>query len=46
MAPSEALAIDRLAAGDVGAGLRLSDAARWNKTDYDWEFFIENGEAF
>ena len=46
MAPSESLAIERLAAGDVDAGLRLSDAARWNQTADDWAHFIANGDAF
>ena len=46
MASSEALAVDRLASADVDAGLRLSDAARWNQTADDWVFFIEHGEAF
>jgi GNAT superfamily N-acetyltransferase len=42
----EAPAIERLARADVDAGLRLSDAARWNQTDDDWAFFIEHGDAF
>jgi GNAT superfamily N-acetyltransferase len=46
MAPSESLAIERLAAGDVEAGLRLSDAARWNQTADDWAHFIAHGDAF
>lgn len=46
MAPSESLAIERLAAGDVDAGLRLSDAARWNQTADDWAHFIAHGDAF
>lgn len=46
MAPSESLAIERLGAGDVAAGLRLSDAARWNQTADDWVHFIANGDAF
>ncbi|HEX4233531.1 MAG TPA: GNAT family N-acetyltransferase [Caldimonas sp.] len=46
MAPSEALAIDRLGVGDVDAGLRLSDAAGWNQTAEDWAFFIARGTAF
>ena len=46
MAPSEALAVERLAAADVDAGLRLSDAARWNQTADDWSFFIRHGAAF
>ncbi|HEY2561792.1 MAG TPA: GNAT family N-acetyltransferase [Caldimonas sp.] len=46
MAASEALAIDRLVAADVDAGLQLSDAARWNQTAEDWAFFIAHGDAF
>ena len=46
MAPSEALAVERLRAADVDAGLRLSDAARWNQTAGDWAFFIRHGDAF
>ena len=46
MAPSEALAIERLAAADVEGGLRLSDAARWNQTADDWAHFIGAGDAF
>jgi GNAT superfamily N-acetyltransferase len=46
MAPSEALAIDRLGAADVDAGLRLSDSARWNQTADDWAFFTAHGDAF
>jgi ribosomal protein S18 acetylase RimI-like enzyme len=46
MAPSESLAIERLAAGDVDAGLRLSDAACWNQTADDWAHFIGHGAAF
>jgi hypothetical protein len=46
MAPSEALAIERLAAADIDAGLRLSDAARWNQTADDWRFFIAHGDVF
>jgi GNAT superfamily N-acetyltransferase len=46
MAPSEALAIERLAAADIDAGLRLSDAARWNQTADDWRFFVAQGDAF
>jgi N-acetylglutamate synthase-like GNAT family acetyltransferase len=43
MAPSESLAIERLAAGDVEAGLRLSDGVRWNQTADDWAHFIAHG---
>jgi hypothetical protein len=46
MAPSESLAIERLGAADVDAGLRLSDAARWNQTAEDWAHFIAHGDAF
>jgi GNAT superfamily N-acetyltransferase len=46
MAPSEALAIDRLGTADVEAGLRLSDAAGWNQTAEDWAFFVAHGDAF
>jgi GNAT superfamily N-acetyltransferase len=46
MAPSELLAIERIAAGAVAAGLRLSDAARWNQTADDWAHFIAHGDAF
>ena len=46
MAPSEAVAIERLGAGAVQAGLRLSDAARWNQTADDWAHFIAHGDAF
>jgi GNAT superfamily N-acetyltransferase len=46
MAPSEALAIERLRAADVEGALRLSDAARWNQTADDWAHFIAHGEAF
>ena len=46
MAPSEALAIERLAAADVEGGLRLSDAARWNQTADDLAHFIGAGDAF
>src|ERR1700750_741169 len=44
MAPSEALAIARLVAADIDAGLRLSDTARWNQTADDWAHFIAHGE--
>ena len=46
MAPSDALAIERLGPADIDAGLRLSDAARWNQTADDWSFFIRHGAAF
>jgi GNAT superfamily N-acetyltransferase len=46
MAPSEALAIERLGAGDVDGGLRLSDEAGWNQTADDWSHFIGSGDAF
>ena len=46
MASSEAIAGERLERSDVAAGLRLSDAARWNQTADDWAFFIERGEGF
>jgi len=45
MAISEALAVERLGQGDVGAGLALSDAAGWNQTADDWAFFIAAGEC-
>jgi len=37
--------IETLAIDDVGAGLRLSDAAGWNQVDDDWALFIEHGHA-
>ncbi|MGZ8259999.1 MAG: GNAT family N-acetyltransferase [Caldimonas sp.] len=37
---------ERLAAADAAAGLRLSDAARWNQTADDWAFFLRQGAAF
>jgi len=46
MAPFESLAIERLGAADVDAGLRLSDAAHWNQTADDWAHFIAHGDAF
>jgi len=46
MAPSEALALERLGPADVDAALRLSDAARWNQTADDWAHFIAHGDAF
>ncbi len=46
MATSDALAIERLGAGDVEAGLALSDAAGWNQNADDWAFFIAQGETF
>ena len=45
MAASEALAIERIGAGDVASGLALSDAAGWNQTAADWAFFIAEGNA-
>lgn len=45
MALSEAVAIERLAAADMAAGLALSDAAGWNQTGEDWAVFIEHGHA-
>ncbi len=46
MATSEAPAIEQLGAGDVPAGLALSDAAGWNQTAADWAYFIVEGETF
>jgi len=46
MAPSDALAIERLGAADIDAALRLSDAARWNQTADDWAHFVAQGDAF
>jgi len=45
MALSEAVAMARLGAADVAAGLALSDAAGWNQTADDWAFFIAHGHA-
>ncbi len=38
--------MERLGAGDVAAGLALSDAVGWNQTAADWAYFIIEGEAF
>jgi GNAT superfamily N-acetyltransferase len=45
MAPSEALAIERLGRADVAAGLALSDAAAWNQSADDWAFFLAHGDV-
>jgi GNAT superfamily N-acetyltransferase len=43
---SEATAFVRLAPADVAASLALSDAAGWNQTAFDWQLFIDHGQAF
>ena len=45
MAPSEALAVERLTHSDLSGGLALSDAAGWNQTADDWALFVERGHA-
>jgi GNAT superfamily N-acetyltransferase len=42
----ESTEIVRLTRPDIGAALRLSEAAGWNQTADDWRLFIEAGKTF
>lgn len=46
MAASDAVAIERLTAADIDAGMALSTEAGWNQTADDWLHFIREGQAF
>lgn len=46
MAAIDALSIVTLDAADAAAGLVLSTEARWNQTEADWRFFLEQGTVF